>query len=182
MPAVVKGNILCYKGSSYFRQRLVLSVLSNKPVRITEIRSLQDEPGLLECEVNFIRLLDKITNGTIIELNETGTSLYFQPGLLYGGTVEHDCSLQRSVGEYPVGNTLSLDNVIFHFTKTGYYLEALVMLGLFCKSPLNVTLKGVTSNNLDPSVDHIKVSMMSVLKKFILDDEGLELSITKRGN
>lgn len=99
MSSTEKGNLLFYKGSSYFRQRLILSVLSSKPVKITEIRSLHDEPGLQEFEVNFIRLLDKITNGTIIQLNETGTSLYFQPGLLYGGTVDHECSLQRSIGK-----------------------------------------------------------------------------------
>lgn len=99
MPPVEKGNVLLYKGSSFLRQRLILSVLSSKPVRISEIRSLHDEPGLQEYEVNFIRLLDKITNGTVIHLNETGTSLYFQPGLLYGGTIEHECSLKRSIGK-----------------------------------------------------------------------------------
>lgn len=97
--AVKKGNTLFYKGSSFLKQRLVLSVLSGKPVRITDIRALDDEPGLREFEVSLIRLLDKITNGTIVELNETGTSLYFQPGLLYGGTIQHDCSVQRSIGE-----------------------------------------------------------------------------------
>lgn len=100
MPAIVKGSVLIYKGSSLLRQRLVLSVLSGKPVKIIEIRSLDDEPGLQEFEVSLIRLLDKLTNGTIVELNETGTSVYFQPGLLFGGQVEHDCSLQRGIGNY----------------------------------------------------------------------------------
>lgn len=98
MPEISKGGIITYKGSSFLRQRLLLSVLSGKPVRILEIRTLHDEPGMQEFEVNLIRLLDKITNGTIIELNETGTSLFFQPGLLCGGNVEHDCSNQRSIG------------------------------------------------------------------------------------
>lgn len=98
MPSASKEGIITFKGSSFFRQRLILSVLSGKPVRILEIRSLHDEPGVHEFEINLIRLLDKITNGTVIELNETGTSLYFQPGLLYGGNVEHDCSTQRSIG------------------------------------------------------------------------------------
>lgn len=96
--AVQKGSVLIYKGSNFFRQRLVLSVLSGKSVKINEIRALDDEPGLKEFEVNLIRLLDKLTNGTVIELNETGTSLYFQPGLLHGGTIEHDCSLLRGIG------------------------------------------------------------------------------------
>ncbi|XP_050311901.1 probable RNA 3'-terminal phosphate cyclase-like protein [Anthonomus grandis grandis] len=158
--AVKKGNTFFYKGCNYFKQRLVLSVLSGKPVRITDIRSMEDDPGLREFEISLVRLLDKITNGTIVELNETGTALYFQPGLLFGGTVEHECCIQRGLG---------------------YYLEALFMLGFFCKQPLNVTLRGVTTNNIDPSVDLIKTSMIQTLKRFVLDDEGLELKIKKRG-
>lgn len=149
-----------YKGSNYLRQRLILSVLSGKPIEISEIRTLEDEPGLKEFEVNLIRLFDKVTNGTSIELNETGTSLYFLPGLLQGGTIEHDCCVERGIG---------------------YYLEALLMFGLFCKQPLNAKLRGVTSNNIDPSIDLIKTSMVHTLKKFILDDEGLDLKISKRG-
>ncbi|CAH1366757.1 unnamed protein product [Tenebrio molitor] len=158
--ATHKGNVLCYKGSNFFRQRMVLSVLSGKPIRVTHIRALDDEPGLREFEVSLIRLFDKITNGSVIELNETGTAFYFQPGLLHGGTINHECSTQRGVG---------------------YYLEALLMLGLFCKQPINATLHGVTNNNIDPSVDLIKTSMLSTLKKFILDDEDLNIRITKRG-
>lgn len=55
------------------------------------------------------------------------------------------------------------------------------MLGLFCKQPLVATLKGVTSNAIDPSVDLMKTSMLQTLKKFVLDDEGLDLKISKRG-
>ncbi|XP_060520014.1 probable RNA 3'-terminal phosphate cyclase-like protein [Cylas formicarius] len=156
-----KSDVLQYKGCNFFKQRLVLSVLSGKSINITEIRSKsEDEPGLKEFEVSLIRLFDKLTNGTIIELNETGTSLFFQPGLLVGGKIQHDCSLQRGLG---------------------YYLEALFMIGCFCKQPLNVTLQGVTCTNVDPSVDLMKTSMISTLKKFILDDEELDLKVTKRG-
>ncbi|KAF7265965.1 hypothetical protein GWI33_020703 [Rhynchophorus ferrugineus] len=158
--AIQKGNTLHYKGSSFFKQRLILSVLSGKSVRITDIRTRDDIPGLREFEVSLIRLLDKVTNGTLIELNEAGTALYFQPGLLYGGKIDHVCSLQRGIG---------------------YYLEALLMLGFFCKQPLYATLQGVTSNNIDPSVDLLKTSMLQTLKKFVIDDEGLDIKICKRG-
>ena len=60
-----------------------------------------------------------------------GTVLFYQPGLLFGGTVEHDCNPQRSIG---------------------YYLEGLVMLAAFMKTPLKATLKGVTNDPTDPSV------------------------------
>lgn len=99
MPAIShKNNTLTYKGSSFLRQRLLLSVLSGKAVHIINIRANHDEPGLAEYEVNLIRLLDKITNGTVIKLDSTGTDLFFQPGLLFGGQIDHECSTQRSIG------------------------------------------------------------------------------------
>lgn len=99
MLATKKGSILLYKGSNFLRQRLILSVLSGKTVQITDIRVNDDEPGLREFEVSLLKLIDKVTNGTISELNETGTSLFFQPGLLHGGAIEHDCSVQRGLGK-----------------------------------------------------------------------------------
>jgi hypothetical protein len=70
----IKGmtKILKYEGCNFFRQRLVLATLSSRPVQISEIRSDADEPGLREFEAGFIRLLDKLTNGSTIQVNETG--------------------------------------------------------------------------------------------------------------
>ena len=82
------------------------------------------------------------------------------PGILIGGKVEHDCSPERGVG---------------------YYLEMLMSLGAFCKNPLNVTLRGVTNNALDPSPDLLKQASLPVLKRFFLVDDGLELKVQKRG-
>jgi RNA 3'-terminal phosphate cyclase-like protein len=50
----------------------------------------------------------------------------------------------------------------------GYYLEPLLALGPFCKTPLNVTLTGVTNNQSDPSVDLVKASSLPALKRFLL--------------
>ena len=61
----------------------------------------------------------------------SGTSLFYRPGLLVGGTLEHDCSRQRSIG---------------------YFLEPLIMFAPFAKKPINITLRGLTNGPLDPSV------------------------------
>nr|XP_033326542.1 RNA 3'-terminal phosphate cyclase-like protein [Megalopta genalis] len=159
MPEKV-NKILTYEGCNYLRYRLLLSTLSGKPVRITEIRIKDDDPGVREYEVSFIRLLDKITNGSRIELNETGTNLYYNPGLLYGGDLEHDCSLQRGLG---------------------YYLEAVIILAPFCKQPINIKLRGVTNNTTDPCVDRIKATAIPIIKKFLPGDNEVILNITKRG-
>ena len=63
-----------------------------------------------------------------------GTTLSYHPGLLEGGTLEHDCSRQRSIG---------------------YFLEPLMMLAPFTKKPVRITLRGLTNGPDDPSVRNI---------------------------
>ncbi|XP_012264455.1 probable RNA 3'-terminal phosphate cyclase-like protein [Athalia rosae] len=160
MPAKFENNVVTYEGCNYFRYRLLLSTLSGKPVRITNIRVDDDDPGLREYEVNFVRLLDKLTNGTKIELNETGTSIFLIPGLLVGGDLEHECNLDRSIT---------------------YYLEAVMMLAPFCKKAVTIKLRGITNGVLDPSVDRLKASGIPLMKQFILGESDVELKIFKRG-
>lgn len=61
-----------------------------------------------------------------------GTSLYFVPGLLIGGTFQFDCKLERSIS---------------------YYLQVLFCIAPFGKKPLEVTFKGVTNDANDLSVN-----------------------------
>lgn len=55
------------------------------------------------------------------------------------------------------------------------------MLAPFCKQPLDVTLRGITNNDIDPSVDLIKSSLISTMKLFIHKRDGLDVIIKKRG-
>lgn len=91
--------VLKFRGSSHFRQRIALSTLSGKPIRIDDIRHREEAPGLRDYEANFLRLIEKLTNGCRIEINETGTSLYYKPGVLafgHPGDLVHDCGTSRS--------------------------------------------------------------------------------------
>ena len=51
-----------------FRQRLVMATLAQKPVRFDEIRTAGtgEEVGLKDYEASFLRLLDKMTNGSVV--------------------------------------------------------------------------------------------------------------------
>jgi len=60
-----------------------------------------------------------------------GTILYYKPGVLIGGNVNHNCNMSRSMG---------------------YYLEPIIMLAPFMMKPLTITLKGITNGPCDPSV------------------------------
>ena len=82
---------LTFKGDGEFRQILILSLLSGKPVIIEDIRHLEDELGLTDYEVSLLKLVDELTNGTKTKLNETGTRLVFSPGFIIGGTFTVQC-------------------------------------------------------------------------------------------
>ena len=64
--------VLTFRGSQHFRQRLVCSTLSGKAICIRDIRAKYQDPGVRDYEASLLRLLEKITNGCVVEINETG--------------------------------------------------------------------------------------------------------------
>ncbi|KAG8733354.1 hypothetical protein FRC10_000291 [Ceratobasidium sp. 414] len=153
------SGLVRFSGHDYFRQRIVLSILSGRSVRIDAIRPEDKNPGLRDFEASFLRLVERVTNGTIIEISYTGTSVLVKPGIIGGGPVTHDCPLSRSIG---------------------YFLEPIVAIAPFGKKPLQLTLKGVTSDERDLSVDLIRTVTLPHLSLFGIDG-GVELKIKKRG-
>ncbi|KAG6874237.1 hypothetical protein C0995_003783 [Termitomyces sp. Mi166 len=153
------SSLLQFSGHQYFRTRLVLSILSGKHVKIDKIRSEDKNPGLRDFEVSLLRLLEKVTNGTVIEISVTGTAILLKPGVILGGALTHDCPLSRSIG---------------------YYLEPIIMLAPFCKTPLQLILRGITTDENDLSVDLLRTVTLPHLQLFGISD-GLELRIKKRG-
>jgi RNA 3'-terminal phosphate cyclase-like protein len=149
---------LVYEGARAFRSRVILSTLSGRRVLLRDIRSRDESPGLRDHEASMLRLLDKLTNGCGIEINETGTRLRYTPGLIAGGTVEHDCGTARAIG---------------------WFLEALLLLAPFSKKPFNVTLRGVTNDDVDVTVDTIKADFLPALAQFGV--EGADVVVVRRG-
>jgi RNA 3'-terminal phosphate cyclase-like protein len=86
-----------HKGSNHIKQKLILATLAGKSIKITDIRV--NEGGIQEYEVNLIRLIDKLTNGTRIKIHPSGSELDFSPGILYGGKIEHQCCVEKSIGK-----------------------------------------------------------------------------------
>lgn len=153
------SQLIRYEGENYLRQRLILSTLSGKPVRIEKIRSDDANPGLRDYEMKFLNLLEKVTNGSVIEISYTGTSVLYRPGAIEGGRIQHDCGTDRSIS---------------------YYLEPLIALAPFSKKPFVLVLQGITTDHIDPSVDIIRTVLLPQLKRFGVD-QNLELKINKRG-
>lgn len=156
----ILGTMLKFKGSQFFRQRIVYATLAGKSIRIDSIREDSENPGLQDYEANFLRLLERITNGCNVEINETGTSLRYKPGIISGGrSLVHDCGASRGLG---------------------YFIEPIICLALFGKKPLTITLTGITNDALDPCVDTFRTVTLPLLK-LVGIEEGLELRVNKRG-
>lgn len=127
----MRNGVLRLSGHQNFRYRLLLAILSQRSIIIHSIRSNSEDPGIKDYEVSFLRLVERVTNGTIVEINYTGTEVYVKPGLVMGGSVVHQCPESRAVG---------------------WFAEPLLLLGLFGKQELKLTLRGITSNARDVSV------------------------------
>lgn len=160
--SLLEMSLVQFEGSNCLRQRLILSTVTSRPISIKNIRSSGEEPGLNESEVTLLKLLEKVSNGMTVEVDESGTELFFTPGVLIGGRLEHDCGLKRSIA---------------------YYLEVLLFLAPFCKYPLDVTLTGITNDDLDPGVDVLKTVHVGILRKFMkcVEPSDVEVTVLARG-
>ena len=121
-------------GATQFRLRLVVSLLSHRPIMIRNIRADDlANPGLKDYEASFLRLIDQMTNGSKMEINNTGTQIRFQPGVLLGGDIEHSCPDSRSIG---------------------WFLEGIIPLAPFGKEPLSILFRGITDGCCETDNDH----------------------------
>ncbi|EFP07606.1 hypothetical protein CRE_26461 [Caenorhabditis remanei] len=156
----MSGETLEFSGCNFFRIRLAYSILSGRPIRIVNIRKNDDRPGIRDFEAKLIGLLEKVTNGTKVEISRTGTQVTFRPGMITGGIVNVDCGTDRCIS---------------------YFLEPLILLSPFCKLAMTIKLKGVTNAPGELSVDGMKASWLKVYNKFVLNDEKLDIKIQCRG-
>ena len=118
-------------------------------------------PGLRDYEASLLRLVDKLTNGMEIVIDESGTSVKYKPGLVTGGRrISHDCGSSRGIG---------------------YFLEVVLCLCLFAKKPLDLTLTGITNDEAETSVDTFRTVTLPMLKRNFGVEEGLTMTIAKRG-
>ena len=115
-------------------------------------------PAITDAEVTFLKLISDLSHGAVVDINETGTTVKFTPGVLAGGHVSVDCGLERGVG---------------------YFIEGVLPLLPFTKTPVSGTFTGVTDCAHDPSADCLREVLLPALAPFGL--EGAELKIKSRG-
>jgi RNA 3'-terminal phosphate cyclase-like protein len=163
------AQVLNFTGAQNFRQRIICSVISNRPIVITNIRDTtndKEKRGLQPYEINLLRLIDKITKGTSVHINSDGTTLSFKPGTIAnmnGQPVSHQCTTKGGRG-------------------FGYWIECLICIAPFGKKPLDITLTdGFTNCQKDISVDCIRNTTLFIMNHYYLKEENATLQVLKRG-
>ncbi len=68
-------DLLQFKTHHHLKERLQLSILSGRSILITQIRPDDVHIGLRDYEISLLRLLEKVTNGSTIEISVTGVCL-----------------------------------------------------------------------------------------------------------
>ncbi|KAI4217177.1 MAG: hypothetical protein LQ351_000486 [Letrouitia transgressa] len=158
-------------------QRLVLSTLTGRPVHISQIRpSSPLNPGLEPHEVSFLRLLESVTNGSVIEISYSGTALIYRPGLITGS----------APGPGASGGVLRHELPARCIRGVSYFLIPLCLLAPFSKGPINVLLTGpgvITSATPsgDVSADTVRTAILPLYSHFGITNN-IELRILKRSN
>jgi RNA 3'-terminal phosphate cyclase-like protein len=133
------------QGSEALRTRLALATVTGRPLRLDAIRPDDPlSPGLRPWEASLLRLLEKVTAGAAVEINETGTALKYRPGVIVGGALAHACHPGRGLT---------------------YYLEPLLLISLFARKPVRAVLQGVTDGGADPSVDAWRAATLPLVRR-----------------
>ncbi|KAK4997447.1 hypothetical protein LTR66_003142 [Elasticomyces elasticus] len=168
---------LRFTGHKYLAHRLVLSTLTGRPVRISEIRSASHtNTGLVPHEISFLRLLEAITNGTHIEVGYTGTDVLYRPGLIVGS----------APGFGAVGGVIKHEIREDCTRGVAWFLLPLCLLAPFAKSQVNVLFTGpgvITSatEKGDISADTVRTAILPVYAQFGIQNN-IELRILRRSN
>lgn len=147
--------MLQFSSAEDIRTKLALAMIASKEITI-------ETPGsrLEEHEVAFAKLLCDISDGTSLTISPTGAKMVLKPGLLRGGDVAFACPLTRGVG---------------------YYFEYFILIAMFCKFQLRLTLTGVTNDNYTLSVDTIRDVTIPQVAFFCADKNDIYLDIRSRG-
>jgi len=141
-----------FYGSKYFRLRLVYSLLNNIPIEIENIRVNKFNIGLYNYEISFLKFIDNITNGSKINISQTGTNLKFIPGTITNNYGKEFCF------EFESSRGLS------------YYIEGFIPIVIFGKEKLICKISGATNCKLDLSLDCFKINLFSLLDKIVVGD------------
>lgn len=140
-----------------FREMITFSLLTGQNISINKVEPFADS------ELRFLDLVSFVTKNTKIYISNKKCKLDFKPGSIeseYGEDDIFDCGPHRAIS---------------------YYLEPLIIMGIFSKKQLEIKLKGITHDNIDLSVDLMRNALLYMLKEYYEGAIYMELKTFQKG-
>ncbi len=145
-------------GGQIIRTTIALSALSQKPVRIFNIRAKRSNPGLRPQHLTGVKAVAEIAKAKVSGLNVGSTTITFEPTGLNGGKYRFD-----------VGTAGSITLV----------LQSIMLAACFAPSKVELEISGGTDVWRAPPVDYISYVVLPNLK---LMGYNAEIMLEKRGH
>lgn len=131
-------------GGQIVRSSLALSVLTDTPIRIEDVRGDRPEPGLKHQHRNAVELAAEIADADVTGAELGATTVAFDPGHVSGGEYEASISTAGSI-------TLVFDTVL--------------PLAAVLDEPLSVTVGGGTDVKWSPPLDYYRRVKLPFLRQ-----------------
>jgi len=134
-------------GGQILRTAVAFSVLTKKPVEITNIRANRSNPGIKPQHYAAIKILGELCNAETSGLNIGSSSLTFSPGEIIGGEYNFDIGTAGSI------------MLVF---------QACILCSVKTKTPITIRVIGGTDVKWSPSWDYFKHVFLPLMKKMRL--------------
>lgn len=144
-------------GGQILRSAVALSIITNKPVEIRNIRAKRDNPGLRPQHVAAIKILAELSDAEIHNLAVGSSTIRFMPKSIKKQKIKFDIGTAGSI-------SLALQALIPSISLTNNYAE--------------IELIGGTDVKWSPTIDYIKYVLRDAYKAIGIE---FDLEIVKRG-
>lgn len=144
-------------GGQILRTALSLSILTQTPVRLTNIRAKRSKPGLMRQHLTCVRAATAIANAVVLGDELGSSSLIFTPRPVRGGEYA-----------FAIGTAGSCALV----------LQTVLWPLLFADTPSQVSIEGGTHVDMAPSYEFLKWSFFPAIEKMGVETE---ISLAKHG-
>src|SRR3989338_5676512 len=122
-------------GGQILRTALALSVITQKPFTISNIRSKRPQPGLKAQHLEGVRALQELCDAEVTGAELGSTALTFQP---------HEIKKKQLLIDVKTAGSITL------------ILQALLLPCVFAKKQITLTIKGGTDVSWSPQFDYWK--------------------------
>jgi RNA 3'-terminal phosphate cyclase-like protein len=147
-------NLLIFDGHLNLRERIILSIFSQKEIFIKNIREKKIKDTIKKFELDLLSLVDKMTLKSIIQISESGSSIVFTPGFCKESNFRHK---------------------ILSFRSLSYFLEFIFYLILISNCCVEINLIGIRALNFDVSIENLLYVTLPLLRK--INNQNIRIKI-----